>query len=119
MAKSLKYFSHYFREVQSTKDKFKDYIIREEPEMVRLIEMDDFANNITTEDDINEEKRKTDEKSKVLAKILELGKTLDEINRKLIDVKNDTARLEEENKVIDDYVENLMRQSKTFGPANI
>ena len=114
MAKSLKYFSHYFREVQSTKDKFKDYIIRDEPEMVRLIEMDDFTKNIAR----GKEERSTDEKSNIQAKILELGNTLDDINRKLIDVKRDAARLEEENKVIDNYVENLMRQSKTFGPAN-
>ena len=119
MAKSLKYFSHYFKEIQTTKDKFKEYIIRDDSEAVKLIEMNDFTSSITEENDAHEEEESIDERSKILEKILDLGKTLDDINRKLVDVKRDAARLEAENKVIEDYVENLMNQSKTFGPANL
>ena len=119
MAKSLKYFSHYFKEIQTTKDKFKEYIIRDDSEAVKLIEMNDFTSSITEENDAHEEEESIDERSEILEKILDLGKTLDDINRKLVDVKRDAARLEAENKVIEDYVENLMNQSKTFGPANL
>ena len=114
MAKSLKYFSHYFKEIQTTGDKFKDYIIREEPETVKLIEMEDFGQNILAG---NEKQENTvDEKSQLIEKVLELGRTLDDINVKLVAVKKDSVRLEEENKVIENYV-NLMLQSKTFRPA--
>ena len=115
MAKSLKYFSHYFKEIQTTGDKFKDYIIREEPETVKLIEMDDFGQNILEENEKQE--NSVDEKSQLIEKVLELGRTLDDINVKLVAVKKDSVRLEEENKVIENYVENLMLQSKTFRPA--
>ena len=115
MAKSLKYFSHYFKEIQTTRDKFKDYIIREEPETVKLIEMNDIGQNIL---EGNAKQENTlDEKSQMIEKVLELGRTLDDINVKLVAVKRDSVRLEEENKVIENYVENLMVQSKTFRPA--
>ena len=115
MAKSLKYFSHYFKEIQTTRDQFKDYIIREEAETVKLIEMDDFGPNIL--EGKNKPENSVDEKSQLVEKVLELGRTLDDINVKLLAVKKDTVRLEEENKVIEKYVENLMAQSKTFGSA--
>ena len=115
MDKSLKYFSHYFKEIQTTRDKFKDYIIREEPETAKLIEMDDFAQNIFEENE--KEERSVDEKSQLIEKVLELTRTLDDINVKLVAVKNDSVRLEQENKVLENYVENLMLQSKTFRPA--
>ena len=117
MDKSLKYFSHYFKEIQTTRDKFKDYIIREEPETVKLIEMDDFGQNIFEGNEKQE--NSVDEKSQLIEKILELSRTLDDINVKLVAVKKDSVRLEEENKVIENYVENLMLQSKTFGPATL
>ena len=117
MAKSLKYFSHYFKEIQTTGDKFKDYIIRDEPETVKLIEMDDFGPNILEGNEKQEEKS-VDEKSQLIEKVLELGRTLDDINVKLVAVKKDSVRLDEENKVIENYVENLMLQSKTFRPAS-
>ena len=117
MDKSLKYFSHYFKEIQTTRDKFKDYIIREEPETVKLIEMDDFGQNIFEGNEKQE--HSVDEKSQLIEKVLELSRTLDDIKVKLVAVKKDSVRLEEENKVIENYVENLMLQSKTFGPATL
>ena len=63
------------------------------------------------------EERSVDEKSQLIEKVLELTRTLDDINVKLVAVKNDSVRLEEENKVLENYVENLMLQSKTFRPA--
>ena len=117
MDKSFKYFSHYFKEIQTTRDKFKDYIIREEPETVKLIEMDDFGQNIFEGNEKQE--NSVDEKSQLIEKVLELSRTLDDINVKLVAVKKDSVRLEEENKVIENYVENLMLQSKTFGPATL
>merc|ERR1711881_130943 len=89
MAKSLKYFSHYFKEIQTTGDKFKDYIIREEPETVKLIEMDDFGPNILEENEKQE--KSVDEKAQLIEKVLELGRTLDDINVKLVAVKRDSV----------------------------
>ena len=114
MSKSLKYFSHYFQEIQTTKDKFKDYIIRNEPESQKLIELSDLKLN---DDDYEEESG--DEKSLLIKTILEMSRTLDDISNKIADIKKDTIRLKQENEVIDEYVSNLMEQSKTFEPTDL
>ena len=112
MAKSLKYFSHYFQEVQTTKDKFKDYISRNEPESEKLIELSDIKVAIQDEPEV-------DEKQELINRIMEMSRTLDDITNKIADVKKDTLRLTGENEVMDEYLANLMAQSKTFEPANL
>ena len=114
MSKSLKYFSHYFQEIQTTKDKFKDYIIRNEPESEKLIELSDLRLN-----DEDYEEESGDEKSLLIKTILEMSRTLDDISNKIADIKKDTIRLKQENQVIDEYVSNLMEQSKTFEPTDL
>ena len=57
MAKSLRYFSHYFQEIQTTKEKFKDYIIRNEAETEKLIELTDLKpvlNDLESEEPLDE-----------------------------------------------------------------
>ena len=39
----MKYFSHYKKEIQTTKAKFKDYIARNDSETENLIESKDFS----------------------------------------------------------------------------
>ena len=114
MAKSLKYFSHYFQEIQTTKDKFKDYIIRNDQESEKLIELADMKLDVE-----DKEEEVLDEKAELIKKILEMSRTLDDITNKIADVKKDTIRLKQENEVINEYVANLMEQSKTFEPTDL
>lgn len=115
MAKSLRYFSHYFQEIQTTKEKFKDYIIRNEAETEKLIELTDLKpvlNDLESEEPL-------DEKAVLIKNIQEMSRTLDDITNKIADIKKDTIRLKQENEVIDEYVLNLMEQSKTFEPTKL
>ena len=115
MAKSLRYFSHYFQEIQTTKEKFKDYIIRNEAETEKLIELTDLKpvlNDLVSEEPLGE-------KAVLIKNIQEMSRTLDDITNKIADIKKDTIRLKQENEVIDEYVLNLMEQSKTFEPTKL
>ena len=60
-----------------------------------------------------------DEKAELIKNILEMSRTLDDITNKIADVKKDTIRLKQENEVINEYVANLMEQSKTFEPTDL
>merc|ERR1712202_53242 len=130
MEKSLKYFSHYYKEIQTTKDKFKGYIARNESESEKLIELKDFSGkeNDVAESDLGienvaevtpvtkpAEEEPVDEKSRL---IRELNLTLEDLTQKIVAVKTDTTKLKEENVVIDEYVANLIEQSKTFEPTD-
>merc|ERR1712096_93675 len=124
----MKYFSHYYKEIQTTKDKFKGYIARNDSESVKLIELKDFSGkeNDVAEDDIElatpvtkpAEEEPVDEKSKLIRDIKELNLTLEDLTQKIVAVKTVTTKLKEENVVIDEYVANLIEQSKTFEPTD-
>ena len=133
MEKSLKYFSHYYKEIQTTKAKFKDYIARNDAETEKLIELKDFSgkdnevaaneNEIQIHDEdisVTEpaDDEPHDEKSRLIRDIKELSLTLEDLTQKMVDVKTDTTKLKDENAVIDEYVVNLMEQSKTFEPTD-
>ena len=60
-----------------------------------------------------------DEKARLINEILELNSTLGDLTRKMVETKEDTERLREENQVLSKYVANLMQQSKTFQPADM
>ena len=112
----MKYFSHYFQEIQTTKDKFRDYINRSDSESEKLIEMSELS-DLKQEDVIKE--AVVDEKTAAIKRIREMARTLDDISIKMSDVKEETIRLTQENEVIDEYILNLMEQSKTFEPARL
>ena len=124
----MKYFSHYYKEIQTTKDKFKGYIARNDSESEKLIELKDFSGkeNNVAEDDIEiatpvtkpAEEEPVDEKSRLIRDIKELNLTLEDLTQKIVAVKTDTTKLKEENVVIDEYVANLIEQSKTFEPTD-
>merc|ERR1712086_437666 len=138
LEKSMKYFSHYYKEIQSTKAKFKDYIVRNDSETEKLIELKDFSGSknefVNQENKENEEKSSEqvdseavqdaveedplDEKARLIRDIKELTLTLEDLTQKIVIVKTDTTKLSEENKVIDEYVVNLMEQTKTFEPTD-
>ena len=129
MEKSMKYFSHYFQEIQTTKEKFRDYINRSEPEGERLIELADLKQDISEVEDIAEADAREaaeegveygeDEKAALIARIEEMARTLDDISNKMADIKEETLRLRQENTVMDEYILNLMEQTKTFEPAKL
>merc|ERR1712098_316733 len=130
MEKSKKYFSHYFKEIQATKDKFKDFVSRNEPETQKLIELKNFSDNNDCSDEknaINKEVLENycaaqdeplDDKAKLIKDIKELNMTLEDITKKIVNIKTETTKLTEENKVIDEYIVSLMEQSKTFEPTD-
>eukprot|EP00091_Calanus_sinicus_P003438 TRINITY_DN13605_c0_g1_i1.p1 TRINITY_DN13605_c0_g1~~TRINITY_DN13605_c0_g1_i1.p1 ORF type:complete len:135 (-),score=52.71 TRINITY_DN13605_c0_g1_i1:12-416(-) len=133
MEKSMKYFSHYYKEIQTTKAKFKDYIARNDSETEKLIELKDFsgAKDSIEDEEVDGTKRAEvasvqntieadplDEKARLIRDIKELNLTLEDLTQKIVDVKTDTTKLSEENKVIDEYIVNLMEQSKTFEPTD-
>ena len=123
MEKSMKYFSHYFQEIQTTKDKFRDYINRSEPEGERLIELADLKQDISEVEDSAEADEGVeygeDEKAALIARIEEMARTLDDISNKMADIKEETLRLRQENSVMDEYILNLMEQTKTFEPTKL
>ena len=129
MEKSMKYFSHYFQEIQTTKEKFRDYINRSEPEGERLIELADLKQDISeVEDSAEADAREAadegaeygeDEKAALIARIEEMARTLDDISNKMADIKEETLRLRQENTVMDEYILNLMEQTKTFEPTKL
>ena len=129
MEKSMKYFSHYFQEIQTTKEKFRDYINRSEPEGERLIELADLKQDISEVEDIAEAGAREaadegveygeDEKAALIARIEEMARTLDDISNKMADIKEETLRLRQENSVMDEYILNLMEQTKTFEPTKL
>ena len=114
MDMSMKYFGHYFQEIQTTKDKFRDYINRNDSETEKLIEMSEIS-DLKQEDT----EAKVDEKTAAIKRIREMARTLDDISTKIADVKEETIRLTQENAVLDEYILNLMEQSKTFEPAGL
>ena len=123
MEKSMKYFSHYFQEIQTTKEKFRDYINRSEPEGERLIELADLKQDISQVEDSAEAEEGVeygeDEKAALIARIEEMARTLDDISNKMADIKEETLRLRQENSVMDEYILNLMEQTKTFEPTKL
>ena len=93
-----------------------------------MIELKDFSGkeNNVAEDDIEiatpvtkpAEEEPVDEKSRLIRDIKELNLTLEDLTQKIVAVKTDTTKLKEENVVIDEYVANLIEQSKTFEPTD-
>ena len=110
----MKYFGLYFQEIQTTKDKFRDYINRNDSETEKLIEMSEISDLKQEDMDAN-----VDEKTTAIKRIREMARTLDDISTKIADVKEETIRLTQENAVLDEYILNLMEQSKTFEPAGL
>merc|ERR1712086_537244 len=114
------------------------YIVRNDSETEKLIELKDFSGSknefVKHENKENEEQNTKqvdpevaqdaveedplDEKARLIRDIQELNLTLEDLTQKIVIVKTDTTKLSEENKVIDEYVVNLMEQTKTFEPTD-
>ena len=59
-----------------------------------------------------------EEKARLIAQVLELQNTLDDLSSRVDNVKEENLRLRSENQVLGQYIENLMAASSVFQPAN-
>ena len=66
---------------------------------------------------LKREKEK-EEKARLIAQVLELQNTLDDLSSRVDNVKEENLRLRSENQVLGQYIENLMAASNVFQPAN-
>eukprot|EP00096_Caligus_rogercresseyi_P010036 TRINITY_DN3534_c0_g1_i1.p1 TRINITY_DN3534_c0_g1~~TRINITY_DN3534_c0_g1_i1.p1 ORF type:complete len:122 (-),score=61.13 TRINITY_DN3534_c0_g1_i1:1288-1620(-) len=71
-------------------------------------------------DDEEDEKdsEEQEEKARLIAQVLELQNTLDDLSCRVDNVKEENLRLRSENQVLGQYIENLMAASSVFQPAN-
>merc|ERR1712018_699690 len=67
-------------------------------------------------DDLTSEEQ--EEKARLIAQVLELQNTLDDLSSRVDNVKEENYRLRSENQVLGQYIENLMAASSVFQPAN-
>ncbi len=67
-------------------------------------------------DDLSSEEQ--EEKARLIAQVLELQNTLDDLSSRVDNVKEENLRLRSENQVLGQYIENLMAASSVFQPAN-
>ncbi|TRY62623.1 hypothetical protein TCAL_01842 [Tigriopus californicus] len=72
--------------------------------------------NILEGDDLSHEEQ--EEKARLIAQVLELQNTLDDLSSRVDNVKEENLRLRSENQVLGQYIENLMAASSVFQPAN-
>ncbi len=58
-----------------------------------------------------------EEKQRLIERVLELQSTLDDLSKKVNDVKEDNLKLKSENQILSGYIENLMSASNVFQSA--
>lgn len=56
----------------------------------------------------------TEEKARLIAQVMELQNTLDDISQRVDSVKEENLKLKSENQVLGQYIENLMSASSVF-----
>ena len=66
----------------------------------------------TTTDNAEEE-----EKQRLIERVLELQSTLDDLSKKVNNVKEENLKLKSENQILGGYIENLMTASNVFQSA--
>ena len=66
----------------------------------------------------NSSPEEQEEKARLIAQVLELQNTLDDLSSRVDNVKEENLRLRSENQVLGQYIENLMAASNVFQPAN-
>ncbi len=58
-----------------------------------------------------------EEKQRLIERVLELQSTLDDLSKKVTDVKEENLKLKTENSILGNYIENLMTASNVFQSA--
>ncbi|RDD38405.1 Short coiled-coil protein A [Trichoplax sp. H2] len=62
----------------------------------------------------NQDKEEEDDKLRLIAEVLELQHTLDDLSQRVDNVKEENAKLKSENQVLGQYIDNLMAASNVF-----
>jgi short coiled-coil protein len=58
-----------------------------------------------------------EEKQRLIERVIELQSTLDDLSKKVTDVKEENLKLKSENTILGSYIENLMTSSNVFQSA--
>ena len=58
-----------------------------------------------------------EEKQRLIERVLELQSTLDDLSKKVTNVKEENLKLKTENSILGNYIENLMTASNVFQSA--
>lgn len=58
-----------------------------------------------------------EEKQRLIERVLELQSTLDDLSKKVTEVKEENLKLKSENSILGGYIENLMTASNVFQSA--
>lgn len=64
-----------------------------------------------------EESEDQEEKARLIAQVLELQNTLDDLSQRVDSVKEESIKLRSENQVLGQYIQNLMSSSAVFQSA--
>ncbi|KHN85456.1 Short coiled-coil -like protein [Toxocara canis] len=64
-----------------------------------------------------EESEDQEEKARLIAQVLELQNTLDDLSQRVDSVKEESLKLRSENQVLGQYIQNLMSSSSVFQSA--
>ncbi|VDM96632.1 unnamed protein product [Thelazia callipaeda] len=64
-----------------------------------------------------EESEDQEEKARLIAQVLELQNTLDDLSQRVDSVKEESLKLRSENQVLGQYIQNLMSSSAVFQSA--
>jgi len=62
-------------------------------------------------------KEEEEEKQRLIERVIELQSTLDDLSKKVNDVKEEDLKLKSENQILGAYIENLMAASNVFQSA--
>lgn len=66
---------------------------------------------------MNHNAEEEEEKQRLIERVLELQSTLDDLSKKVNDVKEENFKLKSENQILSSYIENLMSTSSVFQSA--
>ncbi len=58
-----------------------------------------------------------EEKQRLIERVLELQRTLDDLSKKVSDVKEENYKLKSENQILNGYIDKLMTTSNVFQSA--
>ncbi|KAL3095450.1 hypothetical protein niasHS_007549 [Heterodera schachtii] len=65
-----------------------------------------------------QEEQQEERKARLIAQILELQNTLQDLSQRVESVREESTRLKAENVVLGKYIKNLMRSTSLFQPTN-
>lgn len=86
------------------------------PNIYRDLDQNVFTRSTGLDPDISPDEQ--EEKARLIAQVLELQNTLDDLSQRVDSVKEENLKLRSENQVLSQYIENLMSASSVFQSAS-